>query len=95
MEWQKPVTKDRNEVVSWLAAARTDAAHLEEQARAGRMFESIGDEWLAGVASGRISRRKGRSKPYSATTIADYARAYRNFLRPEFGPVPADDIGEA
>jgi integrase len=46
------------------------------------------------VQPGRISRRKGRSKPYSPTTVADYARAYRNFLRPEFGPVIADDIGE-
>ena len=32
--------------------------------------------------------------PCSPTTLADYARAYRNFLRPEFGPMPADDIGE-
>jgi hypothetical protein len=23
----------------------------------------------------------------------DYARSYRSFVRPEFGPVPADDTG--
>jgi integrase len=94
MEWQKPVAKDRDEVLSWLAAARKGTPHLKDQLAAGRTFESIGDEWLDGVEAGRISRRKGRSKPYSATTVADYARAYRNFLRVEFGPMPADDIGE-
>jgi hypothetical protein len=62
--------------------------------KTSRTFESIGDEWLAGVKAGRISRRKGRGKPYSPTTLRDYASAYRNFLRPEFGPFPADDIGE-
>jgi hypothetical protein len=93
MEWQKPITKDRNEVLSWLAAARTGAAHLKELA-ARRTFESIGDEWLAGVEARTIGRRKGRSRPYSDTTVADYVRAYRNFLRPEFGPMPANDIGE-
>jgi integrase len=93
-EWQRPITKDRSEVLSWLGASRRGASHAREQATAGRTFESIGDEWLDGVKAGRISRRKGRSKPYSPTTLADYARAYRNFLRPEFGPMPADDIGE-
>jgi hypothetical protein len=94
MEWQKPVTKDRSEVPSWLAAARSGAAHLKEQAAAGRTFESLGDEWLAGVEAGTIGRRKGRSKPYSETTLANYARAYRNFLLLEFDPMPAEEIGE-
>jgi integrase len=93
-EWQKPVTKDRSEVLSWLAAVRQGADHLKEQADAGRTFESIGDEWLAGVAAGRIGRRKGRGKPYSHTTIAGYRTSYRNFLRPEFAPMVADEIGE-
>ena len=94
MEWQKPVTKDRSEVLSWLVAGRQGADHLAEQAASGRTFESIGDEWLAGVEAARIGRRKGRGKPYSPTTVADYALAYRNFLRPEFGPMVTDDIGE-
>jgi integrase len=93
-EWQKPVTKDRSEVLSWLGIGKRGASRAREQTKASRTFESIGDEWLDGVKAGRISRRKGRSKPYSATTMADYTRAYRNFLRPEFGPMPADDIGE-
>jgi hypothetical protein len=93
-EWQKPVTKDRSEVLSWLGIGKRAASHARTQANAPRAFESIGDEWLDGVETGRISRRKGRSKPDSATTLADYRRAYRNFLRPEFGPMPADDIGE-
>jgi hypothetical protein len=80
--------------LSWLGVGKKGAGHIRERARSNRTFESLGDEWLEGVRAGRISRRKGRSKPYSPTTIADYTRAYRNFLRPEFGPMPADEIGE-
>jgi YD repeat-containing protein len=93
-EWQQPITKDRSEVLSWLSAGKKGADHVREKARAERSFESIGDEWLAGVKAGRIGRRRGRGKPYSATTVADYQRAYRNFLCPEFGPMVADEIGE-
>jgi hypothetical protein len=93
-EWQKPVTKNRSEVLSWLGARAKGAAHLRERASAGRTFESIGDEWIAGVAARRVGRRKERGKPYTETTVADYTRSYRSFLRPEFGPVAADDIGE-
>src|SRR3954447_667892 len=81
-EWQKPVTKDRSEVLSWLAAGKKGAEHVRERASAGRTFESIGDEWIAGVAAGRIGRRKGRGKPYTSSTVRDYERSYRNFLRP-------------
>jgi hypothetical protein len=83
-----------NEVLSWLAGGRKGAAHVLERAGAGRSFESIGDEWMAGVAAGRVGRRRGRARAYSATTVRDYARSYSNFLRPEFGPMVADDIGE-
>jgi integrase len=93
-EWQKPVTKNRSEVLSWLGAGKKGASHVRERASSGRTFESIGDEWIAGVALGRIGRRKGKGKPYTASTIADYTRSYRNFLRPEFGPMPADDVAE-
>jgi hypothetical protein len=89
-----PVTKDRNEVLSWLGIGKRAAHHTREHAKAGRTLESIGEQWLHGVKVGRISRRQGRSKPYSRTTVADYARAYQDFLRPEFGAMPADDIGE-
>jgi integrase len=84
-EWQKPVTKDRNEVLSWLGANDKAAAFVREQASKARPFEELGREWLAGVEAGRISRRRGRGQPYSETTIADYRRSYRNVLEPEFG----------
>jgi integrase len=93
-EWQKPVTKDRNEVLSWLGANDKAAAFVREQASITRPFEELGREWLAGVEAGRISRRRGRGQPYSDTTIADYRRSYRNVLEPEFGPMVADEIGE-
>ena len=93
-EWQKPVTKDRNEVLSWLGANDKAAAFVREQASKARPFEELGREWLAGVEAGRISRRRGRGQPYSETTIADYRRTYRNVLEPEFGPMVADEIGE-
>ncbi len=38
-EWQKPVTKNRSEVLSWLGAGKKGAAHLRERASAGRTFE--------------------------------------------------------
>ena len=41
------------------------ADHLEEQAAEARPFEELGDEWLDGVEAGRISRRRGRGKPYT------------------------------
>jgi integrase len=88
------VTKDRNEVLSWLAANDKAAAFVREQASKTRPFEELGREWLAGVEAGRISRRRGRGQPYSDTTIADYRRSYRNVLEPVFGPMVADEIGE-
>jgi integrase len=93
-EWQSPSRKDRSEVLSWLGESRKGAAHAFEQASAGWTFVAIGDEWLAGVEAGRIGRRRGRGKPYSSTTIEDYRRSYCHFLRPEFGPMLADEIGE-
>jgi integrase len=93
-EWQVPVTTDRSEVLAWLGAGEKGRSHLRRAASSGRTVESIGDEWMAGVIAGRIGRRKGRGKPYTTTTVRDYTRSYRNFLRPEFGPFPADDIGE-
>lgn len=47
-EWQKPVVRDRSEVLSWLGAGKKGGTHLRERASSGRTFESIGDEWIAG-----------------------------------------------
>lgn len=88
------MTKDRNEVLTWLGANDKAAAFVREQASKARPFEELGREWLAGVEAGRISRRRGRGQPYSDTTIADYRRSYRNVLEPEFGPMVADEILE-
>ena len=63
-------------------------------ASAGRTFESIGDEWIAGVDAGRIGRRKGRGKPYTATTVADYTQVLPQLPPSGVRPFPADDIGE-
>ena len=44
------VVKDRNEALAWLGAGRKGKARVQELAASGRTFESIGDEWIAGVA---------------------------------------------
>jgi hypothetical protein len=93
-EWQRPVTKDRSEVLAWLSAGVRNAGRARSRDHRTRSFTSIGDEWLAGVEAGRIGRCKGRGKPYRPTTVADYERCYRNFLRPEFGSLVAEEIGE-
>src|SRR4051794_32987262 len=56
----QPVVSDRSEVLAWLAAVEKGAAQLRQRASSGRTFESIGDEWIAGVAAGRIGRRGTR-----------------------------------
>jgi hypothetical protein len=53
MEWQKPITKERNEVLSWLAAARSGAAHLKEQAARRR--------WRASETNGSPASKLGPS----------------------------------
>ena len=93
-EWSRPVTKDRNEVLSWIAANEKGAAFVREQEVEARTFTSLGTEWLAGVEAGRISRRRGRSQPYAETTIYDYRRCFRHYLEPEFGSMAADAIDE-
>ena len=64
-------------------------ARWRERAAAGRTFESIGDEWLAGVEAGHIGRRKGAASRTARRRSRDYRRSYRHFLRPEFGPMVA------
>src|SRR4051812_4168158 len=53
-EWQRPVVKNRGEVLSWLGAARTGGDHLAELAARGPTFELLGDQWLDGVEQGHI-----------------------------------------
>ena len=95
---RKPVwgktTKDRSEVLVWLAAAAKGADHLAELAHRGPTFGALGDEWLDGVERGRIGRRRGKGKPYSDTTIASMRRRWQYKVRPEFGDRFAGDLTE-
>src|SRR3954451_14140220 len=52
-EWQRPVVKNRAEVLSWLAAGETGDASLASQ---GPTFEQLGDRWIDGVEHGQIGR---------------------------------------
>jgi integrase len=95
---RKPVwgktTKDRSEVLVWLAAAAKGADHLSEVAGRGPTFGALGDEWLDGVERGRIGRRRGRGKPYSDTTIESMRRRWEHRVRPEFGDRFAGELTE-
>jgi hypothetical protein len=93
-EWQKPVVKDRAEVLAWLAAADAGSQHLRELAARGPLFEDLAEQWLDGVEQGRIGRRRGRGKSYSETTIAAMRRSLRYHLLPVFGPQHAAEISE-
>src|SRR4051812_8845083 len=62
-EWQRPVVKNRAEVLAWLAAARTGREQLAKLAARGPTFEELADQWLDGVEQGRIGRRRGRGSP--------------------------------
>jgi integrase len=91
--WQK-ATKNRAEVLSWLADAELAADLGSSRPRPGATLETLGDEWLDGVESGVIGRRRGKGKPYSPTTIAGYRRSWEHVLKPEFGPMVAEEINE-
>src|SRR5687768_5029208 len=95
---RKPVwgktTKDRSEVLVWLAAAAKGADHLAELADRGPTFGALGEEWLDGVERGRIGRRRGKGKPYSDTTIASMRRRWEYKVRPEFGDRFAGELTE-
>jgi integrase len=95
---RKPVwgktTKDRSEVLVWLAAAAKGADHLAELADRGPTFGALGEEWLDGVERGRIGRRRGKGKPYSDTTIASMRRRWQYKVRPEFGDRFAGELTE-
>ncbi len=90
-EWQRPVVKNRAEVLSWLAAGEVGDVSLAAQ---GPTFEQLGDHWIEGVEAGQIGRRRGRGKAYSDTTIEGMRRSWIYLVRPEFGPRIASEISE-
>src|SRR4051812_30268341 len=91
--WQK-ATKNRAEVLTWLADAELAASLAETEPHARANLETLGDAWMDGVESGVIGRRRGKGKAYSETTIANYRRSWLHVLRPEFGPMVAEEISE-
>ena len=85
--------KERGEVLSWLAATMKGQAAVDEAAAAGPTFRELADEWVDGVHSGAVGRRRGKKGAgYSPTTLDGYVRSLRYVLVPEFGARPASEI---
>jgi integrase len=83
----------RAEVLTWLAANAKGQAAVQELEAAGPTFSALTAEWLDGVRTGSIGRRRGkRGTGYSDTTLEGYVRSLRYVLEPEFGPRPAGGI---
>src|SRR3954468_2620202 len=93
-EWQKPVVKNRAEVLAWLAAADAGSERLRELAARGPLFEDLSSQWLEGVEQGRIGRRRGKGKPYAETTILAMGRSLNYHVLPVFGAQHASEITE-
>ena len=86
MAWS-PTFSARAEVLSWLAANDKGQGAVHEAREAGPTFSALAHEWLDGVRTGAIGRRRGkRSVGYSDTTLDGYVRSLRYVLGPEFGP---------
>ena len=87
--------KSRGEALSWLGAQVKGGEVIAERAAAGPSFSTLADEWLDGVRSGAVGRRKGRGGiGYSPTTLEGYERSLRYVLAPEFGARPASEIDD-
>ncbi len=92
MGWSRTFA-ERAEVVTWLSANEKGQAAAEEALAAGPTFSALAGEWLDGVRSGAVGRRRGkRSTGYSQTTLDGYGRSLRYVLEPEFGARPAGGI---
>jgi hypothetical protein len=59
-EWQKPVTKDRNEIMSWLGANDKAAAYVREQSS---MARPVRDRLLNRRRQRTLARLVGRDDP--------------------------------
>ena len=86
----------RAEVLNWLAAQDTGQQAMSQAEAAGPTFAELAAQWLDGVHSGVIARRRGpKGVAYSPTTFAGYERSLRYVLLPEFGSWPASTIDDA
>jgi hypothetical protein len=55
-----PTSKNRSEVLTWLAARADGREAVQERVEAGRSLGSLGEEWLEGVETGSIGKRRGK-----------------------------------
>lgn len=86
---------ERAEVLSWIAATLKGQEAVADMEAAGPTFGELVDEWLDGVRSGAVDRRRGRKgSGYSRTTLEGYERSLRYVLTPEFGARPAGEIDD-
>jgi len=81
--------------LTWLGAGERAKPAMAERAEEGRTFESLADQWIDGVSTGRIQRRRrGRPGPYAPTTVPGYRRDLTYLLKPKFGDRSAGGIDE-
>jgi hypothetical protein len=87
--------KERAEALNWLAATVKGQEAVAKAEAAGPTFGELADEWLDGVHTGAVGRRRGRKGTgYSPTTLEGYERSLRYVLTPEFGGRPAGEIDD-
>ncbi len=87
--------KERAEVLSWLAATVKGQEAVEQAEAFGPTLRALADEWLDGVHTGAVGRRRGKKATgYSPTTLEGYERSLRYALVPEFGSRPASEIDD-
>ena len=94
MVWSETF-RERAEVLSWLASTHKGQEAIDEAKAAGPTFHELADEWLDGVKTGAVGRRRGKKgMGYSPTTMEGYERSLRYVLIPEFGARAAGDIDD-
>jgi hypothetical protein len=73
--WGK-TTKDRSEVLVWLAAVAKGADHFAELADRGPAFGALGNEWLDALSAAASAVAAGAASRYSDTTIESMRRRW-------------------
>jgi hypothetical protein len=66
------VFKDRSSAISWDGHEAKAVIAVRAVRRQGPTFGEVAREWWSLVEAGTYARRRGRGKPLSATTVADY-----------------------
>jgi hypothetical protein len=68
----EPRVKDRSSAISWDGHEAKAVIAVRAIRRQGPTFGEVAREWWTLVEDGTYARRRGRGKPLSATTVADY-----------------------